>query len=92
MIKDIPVGTELGGQKDLIDVAEFGAGFIKFNPELCTSCDNCIEVCPHDIWKQTPNIPKLTFINRERVEECDLDMKCVEVCPSGAIEITRKNS
>lgn len=87
LMKNIEIGVET---KDFIEEVEFDRGSIIFNPTQCASCQNCIQVCPHDIWKETPVAPRLTYINKERVNECTMDNKCVESCPTNAIEIKVK--
>jgi pyruvate kinase len=56
---------------------------------ICGSCQNCINICPHDIW-QVDGDKKETRLNKNQVKHCDMDMECVRVCPTGAIEIIPK--
>lgn len=69
-----------------LDIASFNKGKIILDTDICSSCQNCLSVCPHDIWvlKAESNDVR---INKEQVSHCALDMACVERCPTGAIEI-----
>ena len=55
---------------------------IKVNEELCSGCESCIEVCPHDAIEMKDG---KAFIN----EYCQICSACMEVCPEGAISDTR---
>ncbi len=63
---------------------------ILFDANVCASCQNCITVCPFDIWQVKPGEQGETMINKETAHKCTLDMQCVEKCPTGAIEIIPK--
>jgi pyruvate kinase len=65
-------------------------GTILLESHLCASCQNCVSICPHDIWAVTPDKNQLTYINKEKASLCSFDMACVENCPTGAIEIIPK--
>jgi pyruvate kinase len=65
-------------------------GTILLDTQLCASCQNCVSVCPHDIWATTPDKNQLTYINASKASLCSFDMACVENCPTGAIEIIPK--
>jgi pyruvate kinase len=69
---------------------EFSKGKILLDNAVCASCHKCVRVCPHDIWQVTTSADRTTFINVNAVEDCTLDMQCVQVCPTGAIEIIAK--
>ena len=62
-------------------------GVIKFNPNLCTGCNDCINACPFDlIW----SLPL-----EGSVVKCDLcanyDVQyCVQSCPVEAISVITK--
>lgn len=74
---------------DLLDIANFKTGRIILDTDICSSCQNCINVCPHDIWERHEHT-NLVRINKEQAPFCALDMACVERCPTGAIEIIQK--
>ncbi|MBP9674947.1 MAG: 4Fe-4S dicluster domain-containing protein, partial [Bacteriovoracaceae bacterium] len=71
-----------------LDEAEFEKAKITLDTDICASCQKCISVCPHDIWEVTQDQKKDTRINQKNAPNCSLDMACVEVCPTGAIEIS----
>jgi pyruvate kinase len=54
---------------------------------ICGSCHSCVQICPHDIWQVADSTSKETTINKEKISSCTLDLECVRVCPTGAIEI-----
>lgn len=87
ILKDPP--TVLGASED-IEVAEFPSGKIHLDTRICASCQNCVATCPHEIWMVKNDESKNTTINRLRAMECTADMACVDVCPTGAIEIITK--
>lgn len=76
--------------QDHIQEVDFDKGTILLDTEICSSCQNCISICPHNIWSLTQDINRKTVINRKQVPECTVDMACVESCPTGAIEIIPK--
>ena len=58
---------------------------IILDTNICTSCHNCVQTCPHDIW--IINDERQTDLNKEQVGACTMDMACMEACPTGAITI-----
>ncbi len=55
---------------------------IEINPDTCTGCNMCIEVCLHDVFMPNPdrkNIPIVLY-----PEECWYCGSCVEECPIDA--------
>ncbi len=88
LVKDRP--KVLGGS-DGIEVVETKKGDIKLDTLICASCQSCIQTCPHGIFESSPFPANTTYINKEMAEFCMQDMKCVESCPTGAIEILVKN-
>lgn len=84
IIKDRP---HIDGSSDVIEEESDGKKRIQLDVSACASCQNCVSVCPHEIWKVTDNLQKKTYIDSDRVSECQLDMECIRVCPTGAIEI-----
>jgi pyruvate kinase len=86
IIKDVPKAIATGHQDSVQEVA-FAKGKLLLDTVVCASCQACVAVCPHDIWYVTPDQKRDTRINEARVSACTLDMECVRVCPTGAIEI-----
>jgi len=87
IVKDIP---KVRGGSDSLETAEFSRGQINLDTHACASCQNCVSICPHDIWAITKDENNRTYINVSKVESCSLDLQCVESCPTGAIEIISK--
>jgi len=50
--------------------------------EKCEGCEECVEVCPVDIYEMQDG--KSVVINAEECLGCE---SCVEVCPTSAITI-----
>lgn len=82
IIKDEP---KVPGGGDVLLESSDDKKKILLDASVCASCQNCIQICPHDIW--TTNERQTTIINEKRVSECTLDYECIRVCPTGAIEI-----
>lgn len=86
IIKDVPKAMEAGDQESIQEV-NFSRGKILLDTTICASCQSCIAVCPHNIWALSADRQRETRIDASRAELCSLDMECVRVCPTGAIEI-----
>jgi len=84
MIKDTP--KVLGGSDTLLEASD-DKKKILLDTSVCGSCQACIQVCPHDIWMISKDEGKNTIINAANVSKCAMDGACVDVCPTGAIEI-----
>lgn len=84
IIKDRP---KVPGGGDVLTEASDDKKKILLDTSVCASCQNCVQICPHDIWKVTNDDLKNTYINEPRVKECTMDYECIRVCPTGAIEI-----
>ncbi|HYN11146.1 MAG TPA: 4Fe-4S binding protein [Burkholderiales bacterium] len=72
-------------QKQLIEMtagAPFGA--ITVNKATCTLCKACIGACPEAALLDSPEAPRLRFIERNCVQ-CGL---CAATCPEDAISLT----
>jgi pyruvate kinase len=82
IIKDAP--RVLGGSDGLEEGSD-GEKKILLDTSVCGVCQNCIQTCPHGIWER--NEVGDTTINKDNVKDCTMDMECVRVCPTGAIEI-----
>jgi len=55
---------------------------IEVDPEKCTGCGTCVEVCPVGVYEIKDN--KSVPVN---VDECLLCRACETQCPSNAITI-----
>lgn len=86
IIKDVPKAIEAVGPETLQEVS-FTRGKILLDTTICASCQACVSVCPHDIWVVTKDDRRDTRIDETKAERCSIDMECVRVCPTGAIEI-----
>ena len=75
---------------DTLETVEFDKGQINLDIHSCASCQNCIAICPHDIWMVSDSDERQTTINKSKAANCELDLECVQVCPTGAIEIISK--
>lgn len=70
---------------------------IKFNKELfwkamvCVQCGQCFDACPRDAINPPidPEEARAEHSTYDKIirENCDMCMKCVEVCPTGALEV-----
>lgn len=90
-IKDIPKAMKNTDQ-DSIQEVSFDKGKLLLDTSICASCQACINVCPFDIWTTAIEENNETRIDASKVHKCQLDMACVEACPTGAIEIIPLNS
>jgi pyruvate kinase len=86
IIKDIPRDLKNTDQ-DSIQEVSFDKGKLLLDTSICASCQACISVCPYDIWTNKLEKNGETRIDGSKVHMCNLDMQCVEACPTGAIEI-----
>lgn len=86
IVKDAPKSINRGGTRNSQTV-EFDNGTMILDTEICASCQNCISICPHEIWIKTDDKRKETRIDESKASACSLDMECVGRCPTGAIEI-----
>ena len=72
---------------DFLEEVEDGKKKILLDTSICAGCQNCVKICPHDIWAITDDQQKKTYIKESNIAACTLDMECIRVCPTGAIEI-----
>lgn len=86
IVKDVPRAI-VGDQQDSIHEVPFARGRILHDTTICASCQACVAVCPHGIWTVSKENHNETRVRTERADACTLDMECVRVCPTGAIEI-----
>ena len=76
-------------KKDVIDLAKgapFGA--ITVHRDRCTLCKACIGACPESALLDSPEAPRLRFIERNCVQ-CGL---CASTCPEQAISLVPRLS
>jgi pyruvate kinase len=89
-VEIIKTAPKLLGSSDTIESVSDSKKTIKLDTHICASCQNCIAICPHDIWAAADGASKATYIVSGNVKNCALDLECVRVCPTGAIEIIPK--
>lgn len=53
----------------------------KVDPEKCTGCGSCVDVCPNDAISLEDDVARV------REEDCTDCGECVEECPEGAITL-----
>jgi len=53
------------------------------DPEKCEGCEECVEVCPADVFEMEDD--KSVPVNAEECLGCE---SCIEVCDQEAITIT----
>jgi pyruvate kinase len=87
IIKDLPREDLENKSTNKFQNVEIPSGRILLDTSLCASCQNCVNVCPHGIWKVSQDADKNTRIDVNTASNCSKDMECVEQCPTGAIEI-----
>lgn len=87
IVKDSP--SEMNDDDYLLE-GEDSKKKILLDTTVCGSCQSCVRICPHEIWKVTKDAEKKTYINLEKVRDCTMDDECIRVCPTGAIEIISK--
>lgn len=86
IIKDVPKAIATGHQDSVQEVG-FARGKLLLDTVVCASCQSCVAICPHHIWTVSSENHHETRIDATRVGRCTLDLECVRVCPTGAIEI-----
>lgn len=84
IIKDIP--NVPGSGESLLEASD-KTKKILLDTSVCGACQNCISICPHDIWTISSEDTKHTIIDETKIGACPLDGECIRVCPTGAIEI-----
>jgi pyruvate kinase len=79
-------------RNELIQEVSIERANILLDSQICASCQNCVETCPYDIWKVKDDNMRETYIDASQANQCALDLKCVDNCPTGAIEFLVKKS
>jgi len=87
VVKDIPREDLAAKGSDKFQEVKIKAGRIILDTSICASCQNCISVCPHNIWENSTEPGVGTVINQVNAMSCTKDYECVDKCPTGAIEI-----
>jgi len=74
------------GLKQFPHPADFYASnyYSEVNPELCTGCEECIDICQLDALTMADSMAR---INLDRCIGCG---NCVPICSSSAIELQKK--
>lgn len=83
-IKDRP---KVIGGSDGLDIAKDKDKRILLDTNLCAGCQNCVSICPHDIWAVSDDEERRTYIDPTKIHACTMDNQCIDACPTGAIEI-----
>lgn len=58
-------------------------GAVSLDKQACTLCLSCVGACPESALMDTPDMPRLRFLERNCVQ-CGL---CVQTCPEGALSL-----
>ncbi len=69
------------GQRILDEFEEFRPASIKLDPDLCTGCLKCLEVCPGNYITKDGKTVRF----KKYCQGCGA---CIRVCPKGAIRVT----
>ncbi len=86
VIKDL---RKASASEHRFERVEFEKGSISLDLDVCAYCQSCVTVCAYDVWEVDEN--NETRINVSNAQNCILDNQCIDVCPTGAIEIIPKN-
>ncbi|MDA8792536.1 pyruvate kinase [Bacteriovoracaceae bacterium] len=86
IVKNVSKSISKGGHDGIEEAPLKNNGKIILDTNICATCQNCISICPHDIYFFNHE-KRETHINVNNSSKCTVDMECVRVCPTGAIEI-----
>lgn len=64
-----------------VEVSEAEKG-LRWDPEICTHCGNCLTHCPTDALSLEDNRTRRIRFNSDLCVEC---LNCIENCPYGAL-------
>ena len=53
---------------------------VVFDEDVCTGCNNCVKICPMDIFEVNPVKGKPPFVLYP--DQCIYDVVCWDRCPS----------
>ena len=84
-VKLAVISTIHNNKSNLLTINE-GGGFMGYevivDQEKCEGCEECVEVCPVDVYEMQDGKS-----NPTNADECLGCESCVEVCPTSAITI-----
>lgn len=59
---------------------------IVFNEDVCNGCNNCVKICPTDVFEENPVRGKPPIINYP--DQCTFCGVCWDRCPSEGDAVT----
>ena len=74
---------QVTADQPLMLAASSPIGAVSVNQDACTLCMSCVGACPESALRDNPDMPQLSFIERNCVQ-CGL---CVETCPENALTL-----
>ena len=62
---------------------------VQLDPERCSGCDLCLEICPNDLFEktQTPNVDGYFPVQMNDADYCVNCLRCVQICPEAAFDV-----
>ncbi len=63
-------------------IGSYTKNTLEYNPEMCTGCEMCIDVCPHGVFAMNSRTAEI-----QRKEACMECGACQINCPSDAIKV-----
>lgn len=70
-----------------MDEIHFDDGSLYYNHLKCIACQSCVYVCPHEIWETNHTDNRRVILVKDKAPDCSVDFECVNVCPTGAIQL-----